>query len=91
MSEWEDQAPESIDAWRHIRQANTRSPLSTWEQDDMFLAFALIYWPKDMVLVSRGSYKSQSPRSRMRTRHECFAALWEVLAPQGEPDGSQSV
>ncbi len=54
MCEWEDQAPKTTTQWLAVRQENTRSPLSDWEHDDMFVAFALIKWPKDMVLVSFG-------------------------------------
>ena len=91
MCEWEDQAPNTTTQWLAVRQENTRSPLSDWEHDDMFVAFALIKWPKDMVLVSFGGYKSQGPRTRLRHRHEAFEALWETMNPPKAEDGAQQI
>ncbi len=88
MCECEDQAPKTATAWVRIRQENTRSPLSRWERDDMFIGFALIKWTKDMVLVSLGGYKSQGPRTRLRHRHEAFDALWETMNPPKDDHGS---
>lgn len=88
MCEWEDQAPKTPTAWVQMREENTRSPLSSWEADDMFVAFALIRWPKDMVIVGRGGYKSQASRQRLRHRHEAFEALWETMSPPKEEDGT---
>jgi len=88
MCEWEDQAPKTTTEWKDIRQENVRSPLSDWERDDVFLAFALIKWPKYMVLVSHGGYKSQSSRQRLRHYHEAFDALWETMNLPKDNDGT---
>lgn len=82
MLEWEDCIPDSPGAWRKIRLANVSSKLSGWEEDTNFLFFALRNWPKDMALVADGGYRAQSPRSRMRTRHEAFDALWKAIGTQ---------
>ena len=74
--------PDSTSEWVHIRQASIRSMLSDWEQDTMFLEFALIHWPREMAAACRGGYKGQAPRQRLRHRHECFALLWTTLAPE---------
>lgn len=82
MDEWEELAPKTPTAWRKIRQSNVRSELSKWESDDMFVAIALLKWPKDMVLRAQGKYKAQAPSSRLRTRYECFETLWEVISDE---------
>jgi hypothetical protein len=83
---WEELAPSCAKEWLHIRESNTHSQLSTWELDDMYLEFALVHFPKDMVIVSRGGYKAQGARSNMRIRYQSWSLLWDTLF--GDEDAS---